>query len=144
MTGLAVLWRGPSERLILRDTDVHLWRVALDMPDEQRDLLAGTLSEDEHVRAARLHFARDRRRFVAARGILRALLGAYLGIEPRLLQFTYGAHGKPALAPTHGEVWLSFNLAHSDELALYALARRRPVGVDVERMRLMDDASGIV
>jgi len=115
--------------------DVHVWRTALDRPADAVAALAETLSGDERDRAARFHFERDRRRFTAARGGLRALLAAYLGVTPAAVAFEYGAHGKPrvAEAPAGGD--LRFNVSHSAGVALYAVARGREVGVDVEGHR---------
>lgn len=105
-----------------------MWRVDLDAPGA--DL--GCLSADERARAAR--FLRDgpRRRWQAGRAALRAVLGGYLGIAPAAVELRIGHRGKPALAGP--EASLRFNLSHSDELALIALARGREVGIDVERI----------
>ncbi len=124
---------------VLRDDEVEVWQASLDAPeaDVLRSLQA-LLSADEQERANRFIFARDRRRFIAGRGILRVLLGKYLGVAPETLAFRYGANGKPALA-TGGHGPLHFNLAHSDDVALYAFARAAEVGIDVERIRDMAD-----
>jgi 4'-phosphopantetheinyl transferase len=97
--------------------------------------MATWLSPDEQARAARFAFAPLRQRFTAGRAVLRWLLGAYLGIDPATLTFSYGERGKPALEPGPWPHDLAFNLAHSDDVALFALARGGRVGVDVERIR---------
>jgi 4'-phosphopantetheinyl transferase len=66
--------------------------------------------------------------------MLRLLLGRYLEAAPEQLEFSYGPHGKPALAGLYGRSGLRFNLSHSNWLALCAVARQREVGVDVEYM----------
>jgi 4'-phosphopantetheinyl transferase len=93
------------------------------------------LSHDEIARAERFHFERDRRRFVVGRGLLRAILGRYMGIESERLRFRYGEYGKPYLAEEYGGKALQFNVAHSQDMALYAIARDREVGVDIEYIR---------
>lgn len=103
-------------------------------PGVQADLW-GLLSFDERARAGRFHFPCDRRRYVVARGTLRTRLAAYLGCRASAVAFSYGAHGKPALRPPGQGARLSFNLSHSDELAVLAVAGGAPVGVDVERAR---------
>ena len=82
---------------------------------------------------------RGRDRFVAGRAFLRLLLGQCLGEDPRRLLFRYGPNGKPALeGPPRG---LAFNLAHSEALAVCAVARGcDALGVDVERVRPIGDA----
>ncbi len=90
------------------------------------------LSPDELDRAASFMFARDRSRYVVARGLLRTLLGERLGIDPDRVAFAYGEHGKPRLAEDTG---LRFNLSHSNGLVALALSEGREVGVDVEAKR---------
>ncbi len=119
---------------MLAPGEVHIWLASLEqLPGSMQQFLS-TLSPDEQERAARFSFEKDRRRFIAARGILRALLGQYLHMPAETLRFIYNAHRKPALSSEmrHG---LCFNLSHSHELALYAFAYEREMGVDIEYMR---------
>ena len=129
------LWDRPPAELTLLSDEVHVWCASLDMTSPHIRRLQATLSADELERASRLHFAKDRRRFVVARGVLRSLLGRYLGVEPRQLRFSYSAYGKPTLVPTSGGARLCFNVSHSHELALYAVTYGREIGVDVEHIR---------
>lgn len=124
--------------------DVHVWRVSLSVSRERMALLARTLSPDELLRARRFRSARDARRFVVARGVLRLLLGHYAGREPRSIAFRYGHAGKPGLAASAGDARLGFNLAHSGSCALVAVARRRRVGIDLEAVRELPELDGIV
>ncbi len=112
--------------------EVHVWRASLQQQAEQVQQLSQTLSADEWLRAERFHFESDQRRFIVARGLLRTILGCYLEVEPAQISFRYGAYGKPALAQPLCEATLSFNLSHAQELVLYALARQRQVGIDLE------------
>src|SRR5262249_62127988 len=86
-------------------------------------------------RAERFHFPRDAGRYAVGRGVLRILLGRYLHRAPEELRFQYGARGKPALADRPRGRALRFNLAHSRDLAIYAVSWDREVGVDVEEVR---------
>ncbi len=110
---------------------VYLWRADLDRPPVPFEALAGTLSPGENARADRLRRPLDRSRFVAARGLLRLLLGQALDLTPHSLRFTYGPYGKPALAGDGPR----FNLSHSDGQALFAVSDTREVGVDIEHVR---------
>jgi medium-chain acyl-[acyl-carrier-protein] hydrolase len=125
-------WQPAGEVHPLAEGEVHVWRAVLERPPEELEALYRTLSAEERERAARFHFDNHRRHFIAGRGILRALLGRYLGRDPGGLAFRYEARGKPLLA---GGEALAFNLSHSHGLALYAVARGVDVGVDVERVR---------
>jgi len=101
------------------------------------------LSAGERQRAARFAFDRDRRRYIAARALLRRLLGERLGERPEAIEFVYGRRGKPALAPRFAGSGLHFNLSHCDDVAVYAFARAREVGVDIEKVRPIPDADEI-
>ena len=114
--------------------EVQCWSVRLDVPPERLDSLAATLSPDERKRIARLRFERDRHRFIVARGVLRELLGRYLGILPSQVRFAYNAFGKPELSPEFGSS-LRFNLSHSADLALIGITTDTRIGVDLEYIR---------
>ncbi len=73
-----------------------------------------------------------RNRFIMARTMLRNVVAHYLGEEPDRLAFRYTAYGKPYLPKPRHTSPLHFNLTHTSEVALLALARC-PVGIDVER-----------
>ena len=136
---LGSVWElAPSPPCLQRD-EVHVWRARLDQAPDQLEQLAATLRPDERQRAGRFRFARDRGRFVAARGILRRILGGYLDVEPGSLRFGYGAAGKPFLSEPGPASALQFNVSHAENLALYAVSRDRAVGVDIERVRPVED-----
>lgn len=132
----------PSFRLE-RD-EVHVWIAPLDGAGARRDALEAVLSPDEAARAARFRFEEDRRRFVAARGTLRSILGRYLGCAAAEVRFEYGPFGKPLLAAPGEPQPLHFNLSHAGELALLAVARGRRVGIDVEQIRPLRDLEALV
>ena len=113
--------------------EIHLWLADLDQPPKPLVELAATLTVDEQERAARFRFPEHRNRFIAGRGLLRELLGAYLNQPAAALRFEQGAHGKPALAGAARGTGLHFKLSHSGGRALYAVARCA-VGVDLERL----------
>ncbi len=131
----AFTWDPPPARPVAAGAEVHVWRVALELPRARVEQLAQALSEEERARARRFVFEDARRRFTAARGALRAILGRYLGVAPGDLAFACNAHGKPALAGGAGEGGLRFNISHADGLALVAVALGREVGIDIERVR---------
>ncbi len=116
--------------------EVHVIAASLDeLPSAAR---RAWLSADEVARAERFHFPRDRHRFAAGRGLLRGLLGRYLGLDPAELRFVYGPRGKPGLGPEARD--LRFNVSHSGGLALLAFVRGRHLGVDLERERPLPEA----
>lgn len=106
---------------------VDVWTADLDaLPPALH--AASILSADELTRAARFRFDHHRHRFTRCRLLLRELLGNELGIHPASIAFRYGPHGKPALDALH------FNLSHSGPLAVIAISRDHPLGIDVEQI----------
>jgi 4'-phosphopantetheinyl transferase len=143
MTALNHLWLPASADLTLLPDDVHVWRIDLDLPEVRLQHLAATLSSDEFARAQRFYFPEHRQRFIAGRGILRSILGCYLGIEPQEVQFDYEPRGKPVLAATFANSGLLFNLSHSQGLALCAVNRDRRIGIDLEYIRPISDVEAL-
>jgi 4'-phosphopantetheinyl transferase len=129
------VWVAQPEQLILLDDEVHVWRASLTRTPSELQSLASLLAPDEISRAQRFHFEPDRASFIVARATLRIILAAYLKLNPTQLQFSYSAHGKPALNDAETSCGLRFNLSHSNALALYAVTRNREIGVDIEYIR---------
>lgn len=125
-------WTEPPQSPSLETGTVHVWRISLDQPDDRLDRFRRTLDPDELNRASRFHFENHRQHFIVARGFLRSVVARYLETQPEALRFSYGAYGKPELASEH---MLRFNLSHSHEVALLAVALDAEVGVDVEHVR---------
>jgi 4'-phosphopantetheinyl transferase len=118
-------WRPAPLTLSLPENVVHVWRAVL------TPVSAATLSGDEREKAAQFHFDKDRNRYIAARAILRELIGRYENLPAASVQFTYNTYGKPGLDGSS----LRFNTSHSADLALFAFTRNRNIGVDLERIR---------
>jgi 4'-phosphopantetheinyl transferase len=137
------VWKPPPESLELPADEVHVWRAPLDVAPSRLPGLQGALSDDERQRAARFLLQRHRDRFIVARAALRDVLARYLGVRPEELAFRYARHGKPSLETEAGSHWLRFNLTHSHDLALVALARDRELGVDVEHLHRQVEAERI-
>lgn len=124
-------WLTPLVTPELQPGEIHIWQASLEATDQITRLLP-LLSDDEQTRAGRFHFQKDRDRFVIARGVLRVILSQYLDIQPQDLKFQYSEMGKPSL--THFPE-LCFNVSHSGQIALYAVAQSCEVGIDVEQIR---------
>ncbi len=124
---------GPDTWPALPADEVHLWRADLEPSRERLMELTATLAVDERERAVRFRFPEHQDCFIAGRGLLRELLSRYLDRPAAALRFGQGAHGKPVLAGTDAGAGLHFNLSHSGNQVLYAVARRE-VGVDLERL----------
>src|SRR5438132_13355595 len=103
---------------LIADREIQVWSARLDRDPHDVARLRRLLSRDECDRADRFRFRRDHDRYVVGRATLRLLLGRYVGSAPQSIRFRYSEHRKPSLLePASG---VSFNLSHSEGLAVYA------------------------
>lgn len=101
-----------------------MWHVRLaDAPDESM------LSLTEKGRARTFAHPTLRRRYVSTRNAIRRLLATYTGRPPGSLDFATDPKGKPHLSDGQG---LAFNLSHSGDDLMLAVAHGSPVGIDLE------------
>ncbi len=114
--------------------EVHVWSSPLHGEDAPAEALA-LLDDPERARAERFRMERDRARFISHHAFTRRVLARYLGVAPTDIDIRAAAHGKPEIDPGYG---VMFNTSRSGGLSLVAVARRH-VGVDVERVRTLDD-----
>jgi 4'-phosphopantetheinyl transferase len=115
--------------------DVHVWQFRKRALTGELDELHCLLAADEHKRVRRFHQAYGREMFIIARGLLRKLLGSYLGLRPGDLSLGDSVNGKPELLQ-HGQGEVHFNVAHSGDVIVIAFGCHRRVGVDVEQVQL--------
>lgn len=87
----------------------------------------------------RLHGEQLQTRFAVAHATVRQILGGCLRVPPQAVTFTTGASGKPAVSGLP----VAFNLSHSGDLAVVAVAAGGQLGVDVEMIRPMWDADSL-
>jgi 4'-phosphopantetheinyl transferase len=133
----------PGTRASFTNEAIEVIATRLDLRSEAVRASATLLSEAEQQRASRFAFDLDRRRFTAARSQLRRLLGVRLDVQPDSVELVYGERGKPALAPRFAASGLRFNVAHCNDVAVYAFSRGREIGIDVEAVRVIRDADDI-
>ena len=108
---------------------VHIWRIDFSGPMAARE---NVLSREEQSRATMMKHEGARSTFHQARTALRLILAAYTGLVPAALPIVIDARGKPTLDLAGAPF---FNLSHTNTLALAAVSRAAPVGVDVETIR---------
>jgi 4'-phosphopantetheinyl transferase len=116
---------------MLNPGEVHVWRVRLNRGETSPPTAA------EAAHAGRFATPTLRRRYLRAHAALRDILGS---VTAAPLDFALHEKGKPylALAPQ-----IRFNLAHSREVALVAVALDVEVGVDIERQRPLTEYAAI-
>jgi 4'-phosphopantetheinyl transferase len=124
-----MMWLNSPDNLILSEDEAHIWRAHLDFDEFFQNSFLELLSPDEKNRAKKFRFAKDSQNFIVARGILRLLIGKYLGISPAEISFQYSEFGKPSIANNNS---LRFNISHSQNIALFAFTKKFNIGIDVE------------
>ncbi|MAD79753.1 MAG: 4'-phosphopantetheinyl transferase superfamily protein [Pirellulaceae bacterium] len=115
--------------------DVHVWSASVAAYRSRESALLGLLADDEIDRANRFVFEKDRLSFVLGRATLRTLLGRCLSKRPQEVQIVANCFGKPELERKA----LFFNTSHSGDVVLIALCRDHEIGVDVERVRHLEE-----
>jgi len=115
-----------------RPETVHVWLIRQDLPPPVLAELAAALDTSERARAARAERvgADHGRRFAAAHGAARLILGRHLRIAAHQVRWRTGPNGKPELADADAGVHVS--LSHSGDLAALAILDARRVGIDVQ------------
>lgn len=117
---------------------VALWLVDLARPAPTQELAC--LSTEEQVRAARFRAVRDRDRYLRTHAAMRQLLARHTGRVAHELVYVTGRFGKPSLV---GAPACHFNLSHSEDMAVIAISDAAEIGVDVEVLREVPDASAL-
>jgi 4'-phosphopantetheinyl transferase len=126
--------------LKLNRREIHVWLVRTEASPAVIAQFERVLAPDEKARVARFRFEHLQYSYTLARGALRILLGRYLDIAPARIQLVYGTKGKPQLAQSGP---IDFNVSHSGELAAFAFTRGCEIGIDLEKIRLIEDMLGI-
>lgn len=121
-----------------------MWCITLDMLPVPLDLLTSVLAKSERERLQRYRSKEAATEFLASRGILRVLLGKYLGIDPRSVRLNFGPAGKPRLDEVAHHESVRFNISHAAGVCLLAFASRREVGVDLEVLKPAMDLTDLI
>lgn len=102
----------------------------------------GYLDEVDTKQIQKLKFDYLRNRAVITKGLLRLLIGRYLNLNPGELVFSYNEFGKPFISDDNDGI--QFNISHSDDMAVFAFTRSAEIGVDIEKVKVIDDMAGVM
>jgi 4'-phosphopantetheinyl transferase len=139
------IWRHPPSDLTLSESEVHLWKSRItDYAADAESFYSDSLPDDEKEKADNIRSRENRKAYIISRGILRNVLSEYLKLKPGDIVFVYNEHGKPSIADGLNPLNVRFNLSHSNDLILYAVAKNKEVGIDVEYMRDVGRAERII
>lgn len=118
---------------------ITVWRIAL-YSHSWKERLWPLLDAAEQARARRFCNADLQRRYIIAHGGLRLILANIVHQSPETLHLIANPWGKPALS----QGGLVFNLSHSQDLALCAVASAGEIGIDIESFRPAYSAERLV
>jgi 4'-phosphopantetheinyl transferase len=121
-------WQETDTIIPLTSNTIQVYLVDID----QLNCQYFRLHQDEKIQADSMPIEKYRQRFINARGFLRFLLNT---TEP----FAKADKGKLSLANSN----VFFNLAHSQQLAIYAVNYNDEIGIDIEAIREIKDTLAI-
>jgi 4'-phosphopantetheinyl transferase len=126
-------------RTVLAGRRTRVELVGIDVTDADSDL-ARLLDRRESGRLQTLRRIEDQQLFVAAHGLTRQIIGAWLGLAPEAVEIQVGCrtcagtdHGKPYV-----EGGPQFSYAHAGTRVLLAVSAQASVGVDLETVGSAD------
>jgi 4'-phosphopantetheinyl transferase len=125
------------------DTGCQVWWAD---PAEARPEHLTLLDRHEAGRRARLRQRDDRDRLVVGVALARLVLGRHLGCAPPAVRLDRTCpdcaepHGKPRVLAAGG---LELTVSHSGARVAVAVARRHPIGLDVEQLDPRVDVDGL-
>ena len=123
---------------------VHCWHFDIDETAADPDSLTAMFPQQDRHRSGELKHPASRWRFVACRAALRIILGRYLSMEPGSVPITNGPHGKPQLAGSDSASGLIFNLSHTADRAVLAVAWDGQIGIDLQVWRQFRDVEALL
>lgn len=123
--------------------EIHIWSIDLNNYICQSENLYNILIDDECERANALTHKEDKSFFVVTKGIVRKILSLYTNIMPHCIKFAYNDCGKPYVSNQKDASNLYFNISHSENFALCIIAWDREVGIDIEKIRYLDNYKSI-
>lgn len=127
-------WSTLPDSLIINTNDVHVIGISLKnkVPDNEDWLV---LSDHEKKQAEKFKFSQDQINYILTHSYLRKVIALFTHREANSIIFKYNSYGKPYLSETPE---IGFNLSHSDDQVLIAIARNSEVGVDIEKIKDID------
>lgn len=132
MVNYSSVWVATPADLEISCSHIDVWHCTLDIAADQINELRKYLSRQERHRADQFLFADKRNQFVCTRARLRQCLALGSGLPADEIEIKTDASGKPYLAGQARSTDIHFNISHTNGLALIAITRAQPVGIDVE------------
>ncbi|MCP4040845.1 MAG: 4'-phosphopantetheinyl transferase superfamily protein [Gammaproteobacteria bacterium] len=132
--------------MIIPNNRIDLWFVDA---AEIQDLYllahyASLLSVEEESKQKRFRFERHRHQYLVTRAMVRSVLSLYINeIDPGDWLFKTNSYGKPSIGNEPLQIPLCFNISHTGNFIVMAVALDHDVGVDVENLHRAGDMQAI-
>jgi 4'-phosphopantetheinyl transferase len=127
-----------TNRIIpLAPAEIHLWLAFYDEITDERlhSAYRNLLNTEEKEQEPRFYFAKDRRRYLVTRALVRTVLSRYVSIDPKDWLFSTNAYGRPDIVNAQArDECVTFNLSHTQSLIVLGVSKHRALGVDVENL----------
>ena len=123
---------------------VHIWKAEISKTISITNKFSDWLSEEEREKASRFYHSRDREAYRVSHILLRAILASYMGCHPTEINYEQGPYGKPRLYGQKRGKGICFNASKSHDITCVAVANNIEIGVDVERIRPIQDLKNII
>jgi 4'-phosphopantetheinyl transferase len=121
------------KRKILKN-EAHVWQIDLKKEHVNVNTYLDILSIQEKQKATGFQHETKRSQFIITKALLRKILEKYTNIKAKSIIFSYSKLGKPFLDINNECSLLNFNISHTDNILVIALANE-PIGIDIERIR---------
>ncbi len=137
-------WQKTPDTLSLSKDHIDIWLCELKQLSGDINNFYSILSEDERGRADKLKVEDKKQQYIITRGALRQRLGLLANIDPKDFVFDYLEHGKPVLNNDARFKDITFNISHSNDLALIAVAQKQNIGIDIEKINHESDHQALM
>ena len=127
-------WMKTPDTLSLSKDQIDVWLCDLKQLSGEINNFYSIPSEAERERAGKLKVEDKRQQYIISRGALRQRLSLLTNIKPEDFMFKILEHGKPVLANNHQCADITFNVSHSNDLALIAISQKHHLGIDIEKI----------
>ncbi len=136
-------WYAQDAYTELADNEVHIWLNYLNVHEARIKHLYPLLSDIEKERSERFKFYKHRKAFIASHGFMHSVLENYIDTSASEIDFSHSDHGKPSLIEKQNPENIQFNLSHSNNIAILAVCKQHPLGIDIEFAEKKLDWKGI-
>lgn len=119
-----------------KESELHIWRYVLEEEEYDQEKTNPLLSAKEQARCDEYIHTAEKIRYTCNHRFVRRVLATYLNMAPADITFSYAPMGKPYIKGFP----LYFNYSYRTTLGLLAVSEHREIGVDIERMKSLQDA----